>query len=142
MPEVGIQRHGLVGVVEMRRPPHNHLGDGVVGELAAAFEDLDADPDCRAILLCAEGRSFCAGADFSGRRPEAANFAGGRDDYGAPAHGRVDDVGAGSLYHEALRLFAIGTPVIAPVHGAAIGGVSGSHWSRTCVSPAEKRGGR
>lgn len=122
MPEVGIQRHGLVGVVEMRRPPHNHLGDGVVGELAAAFEDLDADPDCRAILLCAEGRSFCAGADFSGRRPEAANFAGGRDDYGAPAHGRVDDVGAGSLYHEALRLFAIGTPVIAAVHGAAIGG--------------------
>jgi enoyl-CoA hydratase/carnithine racemase len=73
VPEVGIQRYGLVGVVEMRRPPHNHLGDGVVGELAAAFEGLDADPDCRAIVLCAEGRSFCAGADFSGRRPEAAS---------------------------------------------------------------------
>ena len=33
---------------------------------------LDADPRCRAILLCSEGKHFCAGADLSG---SAANDA-------------------------------------------------------------------
>jgi enoyl-CoA hydratase/carnithine racemase len=68
-------------------------------------------------VLAAEGKSFCAGADFSGQRPAADTFAGG--DGGGGGGG---DIGAGSLYHEALRLFAIATPVVAAVHGPAIGG--------------------
>jgi enoyl-CoA hydratase/carnithine racemase len=111
VPSVGVEREGLVGVVELRRPPHNFFDAGLIGGIATAFEELDADPDCRAIVLAAEGRSFCAGADFSGQRPDAGSFSGG-DGSG----------GAGSLYHEALRLFAIATPVVAAVHGAAIGG--------------------
>lgn len=106
---VGVEREGLVGVVELRRPPHNFFDAGLIGEIGKAFEALDADPDCRAIVLAAEGRSFCAGADFSGQRPDAGSFSSG-------------GIGAGSLYHEALRLFAIATPVVAAVHGAAIGG--------------------
>jgi len=110
-----VQHEGQVGVVELRRPPHNFFDAGLIGEIAAAFEALDADPDCRAIVLAAEGRSFCAGADFSGRRPDAESFAGGGDGGGG-------GIGAGSLYHEALRLFAIATPVVAAVHGPAVGG--------------------
>ena len=136
--EIQIQRHGLVAVVEMQHPPHNYLVDGVVSDLASAFEELDADPDCRAIVLAAEGKSFCAGANFSGRRPDATTFAGRpADDNAATAAGRIGDVGAGSLYHEALRLFAINTPVIAAVHGAAIGGGLGltlvADFRVTCV---------
>ena len=106
---VGVEQEGLVGVVELRRPPHNFFDAGLIGEIGSAFEALDADPGCRAIVLAAEGRSFCAGADFSGQRPDAGSSSS-------------EGIDAGSLYHEALRLFAIATPVVAAVHGAAIGG--------------------
>lgn len=110
MAGVTLKHEGLVGLLELRRPPHNFFDAGLIGEIGSAFEELDADPGCRAIVLAAEGRSFCAGADFSGQRPDAGSFASG------------GGIGAGSLYHEALRLFAIATPVVAAVHGAAIGG--------------------
>ncbi|HEY9556987.1 MAG TPA: enoyl-CoA hydratase-related protein [Acidimicrobiales bacterium] len=92
MAGVEVEHEGLVGVVELRRPPHNFFDAGLIGEIATAFEALDADPDCRAIVLAAEGRSFCAGADFSGQRPAAGSFSGGGDGPGS--------IGAGSLYHE------------------------------------------
>lgn len=111
---IEMAHEGLVGVVELRRPPHNFFDAGLIGEIATAFEVLDADLDCRAIVLAAEGRSFCAGADFSGQRPDADIFSGGGEETGSTS--------AGSLYHEALRLFAIATPVVAAVHGPAIGG--------------------
>lgn len=110
MGDITMEQEGLVGVVELRRPPHNFFDAGLIGEIGSAFEELDADPGCRAIVLAAEGRSFCAGADFSGQRPDAGSS------------GRGEGIDAGSLYHEALRLFAIATPVVAAVHGAAIGG--------------------
>ena len=66
------------------------------------FDELAAG-DCRAIVLCSEGRHFCAGADFSG---------GGRT---GPSDGP-------HLYDVAVRLFAQPLPVVAAVQGAAIGG--------------------
>jgi enoyl-CoA hydratase/carnithine racemase len=113
---VHVEHEGLVGLVELQRPPHNFFDAGMISKVASAFEALDADPDCRAIVLAAEGRSFCAGADFSGQRPDAGSFAGGG------RNAEAGGIGAGALYHEALRLFAIGTPVVAAVHGPAIGG--------------------
>jgi enoyl-CoA hydratase/carnithine racemase len=101
--DVTVERIEHVAVVEMRRPPHNFFDQQLVADIADAMEELDGDIDCRAIVLAAEGRSFCAGADFSGARQSS----------------KVD---GGSLYHEALRLFAISTPVVAAVHGSAIGG--------------------
>jgi len=114
MTGVQVEREGAVALVELRRPPHNFFDATLISELATAAEDLDADPHCRAIVLAAEGRSFCAGADFSGQAPAAGSFASGGSGAGS--------VGAGSLYHEALRLFAIATPIVAAVHGPAIGG--------------------
>lgn len=114
MAGVAVEHEGLVGVVELRRPPHNFFDAELIGEIAEAFEEMDADPDCRAIVLAAEGSSFCAGADFSaGRRPAADRFADGGDQ---------DVGGAANIYHQGLRLFAIGTPVVAAVHGPAVGG--------------------
>ena len=106
------ERHGDISVdigpdhvatVELHRPPANYFDVALIRSLAEAYEDLDADPRCRAIVLCAEGKHFCAGADFTG-----ASNAGPTD--------------PGDLYTEAVRLFATSTPVVAAVRGAAIGG--------------------
>jgi 2-(1,2-epoxy-1,2-dihydrophenyl)acetyl-CoA isomerase len=91
-----------VARVELHRPPNNFFDTALIASLADVFEKLDQSA-CRAIVLCAEGKHFCAGANFSG---------GGR--------GERDD--ARDLYREAVRLFATKTPVVAAVQGAAIGG--------------------
>jgi 2-(1,2-epoxy-1,2-dihydrophenyl)acetyl-CoA isomerase len=93
----------FVATVELHRPPDNYFDRELIGALADAYQALDADPGCRAIVLCAEGKHFCAGA----------NLASGSDGPGG---------GPGSLYREAIRLFQAATPVVAAVHGAAIGG--------------------
>ena len=95
-----------VATVEYHRPPENYFDQTLIGHLADAFEALDAETGCRALVLCSEGRHFCAGAQFGG---------GGRGrDAGEPT-GR-------HLYEEAVRLFATRKPVVAAVQGAAIGG--------------------
>ena len=105
MSDVAVTKQGHVGIAELRRPPHNYFDIPLIRDLAAAFEAFDADPDCRCILLAAEGRNFCAGADFS-----------------APARATVGDRQGGHLYQQAVRLFRCATPVVAAVQGAAVGG--------------------
>jgi len=108
--EIGVSLDGHVATVEMRRPPHNFFDAALVAEIGRAFEELDADPQCRAIVFAAEGRSFCAGADFSSRGEGGTGSQGTRT-----AAGR-------HLYKEAIRLFRNQKPVVAAVQGAAVGG--------------------
>jgi enoyl-CoA hydratase/carnithine racemase len=97
-----------VAVVEICRPPHNFFDVKLIGDIAAAFEALDKIPDCRAIVLAAQGKSFCAGANFGGN--DASADAGKRD------------ASTALLYREAVRLFRTGKPIVAAIHGPAIGG--------------------
>ena len=98
---VSIEQHGEhVGVVCLHRPPNNFFDTALVREVADAYEELDGTGWCRAVVLAAEGKHFCAGLDF------AANA--GQD---------IEE-----LYRQALRLFAAPLPVVAAVQGAAIGG--------------------
>src|SRR5437762_258582 len=108
--EIGVSLDGLVATVEIRRAPHNFFDSALIAEIGEAFERLDADPACRTIVLAAEGRSFCAGADFSkrldtGTVQEAARSGAGRH-----------------LYKEAIRLFRTKKPIVGAIHGAAVGG--------------------
>ena len=96
-----------VAVVEVRRPPNNFFDAHLIGQIAAAFDELDSRPDARAIVLAAAGKHFCAGADFAGQS-DAAEV--------------TPDEGARALYAAAARLFANELPVVAAVQGAAIGG--------------------
>jgi enoyl-CoA hydratase/carnithine racemase len=106
-PDVDIGLDGAVATVEIRRPPHNFFDIPLVQHLADAFEALEADRRCRAIVLAAQGTAFCAGANFATRdaTPEQRS-----------------PRGLNPIYAEALRLFACNKPVVAAVHGAAIGG--------------------
>jgi enoyl-CoA hydratase/carnithine racemase len=93
----------FVATVELHRPPANYFNVALIRSIAEAYEDLDADDRCRAIVLCSEGKHFCAGADFTG-----ASDAGPTE--------------PGEVYVEAARLFETSKPVVAAVQGAAIGG--------------------
>src|SRR3984893_17133778 len=110
MSDIGVSQDGYVATVEMRRPPHNFFDSELIAEIGEAFERLDADPGCRAIVFAAEGRSFCAGADFSKRMDTGTVAEAARS--GAGRH----------LYKEAIRLFRTQKPIVGAVHGAAVGG--------------------
>lgn len=108
---------GNVGLVEMRDPPHNFLSVEQVKAVADVLETFQADTAVSAVVLAAQGRSFCAGANFGG------------DDGGA--RDRPDE-----LYAQAARLCEITIPVVAAVQGPAIGGGLGfamtAHFRITC----------
>ena len=110
--DVAVERVDHVGVVELRRPPHNFVDPAVLGDLADAVDALDGDPACRAIVVAADGKSFCAGANFAAAADAEASS------------GDVPDfrTGARRFYDQALRLFAATTPMVAAVHGPAVGG--------------------
>jgi enoyl-CoA hydratase/carnithine racemase len=105
MSDVCISREGHVGIAEIRRPPHNYFDVALIRELADAFETFDRDPQIRSVLLAAEGKNFCAGANFAN-----------------PVRDTVGQAGGGHLYREAVRLFRCMKPVVATVQGAAVGG--------------------
>ena len=108
-PDLGVEIKDFVATVEIRRPPHNFFDVDLINQIADTYAELDADDACRAILLCAEGKNFCAGANF-----------------GAADAGKVKDASGGDLpnelYRQAVRIFRSETPVVAAVQGAAIGG--------------------
>jgi enoyl-CoA hydratase/carnithine racemase len=104
--DVRVSHEGHVALVEICRPPHNFFDFDLVKDMADALEVLENDANCRAIVLCAQGTAFCAGADFSrGNR------------FVADSPRRVNP-----LYGEAARMFSCPKPIVAAVHGPAIGG--------------------
>src|SRR4051794_30399942 len=109
--ELGVELADHVATVEIRRPPHNFFDLALIHALGEAFEALDADPACRAIVLASQGKSFCAGANFG-------------DGSALDADGQANARPAGTthLYVEALRLFRTAKPIVGAIHGPAIGG--------------------
>ena len=58
-----------VATVQLRRLPNNFFDVAMIRRIADLYDTLAAESDVRAIVLCASGKHFCAGADFSaGRR--------------------------------------------------------------------------
>ena len=111
--ELGVEIADYVATVEIRRPPHNFFDLELIRQLASTFEKLDDDPDCRAIVLAAQGKSFCAGANFG----DGSSLT---EDGRIP--GRSGDSATEHLYLEAVRLFRTRTPVVGAIHGPAVGG--------------------
>ncbi|HXN12252.1 MAG TPA: enoyl-CoA hydratase/isomerase family protein [Candidatus Acidoferrales bacterium] len=106
--DVSVTLDGNVAQLEIHRPPHNFFDFALIRDLANAFEALDETPECRALMLCSEGKSFCAGANFANRDAQSGE---------APAR-----TGENPLYVEGVRLFRCRKPVVAAIQGAAIGG--------------------
>jgi enoyl-CoA hydratase/carnithine racemase len=112
MSDIGIEKTGHVALVEIRRPPNNFFDIPLIKDIAGAFESFDEDSNIRAIVLAAQGKAFCAGANFG-------------DGWTLDAQGRRSNEpgpGVAPLYIEGNRLFRTKKPIIAAVHGAAVGG--------------------
>jgi enoyl-CoA hydratase/carnithine racemase len=104
---VTVSIDGDIGVVMLRRPPHNLLTEPVLRQLADAVDSLAGR--ARAGVIGSEGRSFCAGADF--RSTDAPD----------PTEGGGFEKQTGAFYTQAARIFESSVPLVAAVQGAAIG---------------------
>jgi enoyl-CoA hydratase/carnithine racemase len=102
----------FVATVEVHRPPNNFIDVALAAALADAYERLDDDPACRAIVLCSEGKHFCAGAAL-----------------GANAADPEGELQAGSVYRQAVRMFSCGVPVVAAFRGPR----SAAVWGWRCL---------
>lgn len=100
--EIQLLRDGHVAHIVLARAPHNHVDVDFMARLSGVLRGLDADEQCRAVVLSSGVSAFCAGADFG-----TAATGGERD----PA----------AFYAQALKLFQNRKPIVAAIEGAAVG---------------------
>jgi enoyl-CoA hydratase/carnithine racemase len=112
-PDLSVALEDHIATVEIQRPPHNFFDVALIRALADTYLALDREPDCRVIILQADGKNFCAGANLGGGGGLQSTTSAGA------VRGRE---GSGHLYQEAVRVFEAETPVVAAVQGAAVGG--------------------
>ncbi len=98
---VRTQLHGKVLLVTVDNPPVNALGAAVRRGLADAMERAEGDAAIAAVLIVGAGKSFIAGADIR--------------EFGLPPQPPL-------LTDVCKRIEASKKPVIAAIHGAALGG--------------------
>lgn len=101
---VRYSRAGGIGRLVIDRPPVNVLDIATLDALHAALAEAASDPGLKVLALSGAGRAFCAGVDVADHTAD-----------------RVERML--HLFHGAVRvLMAFEAPVVALVHGAALGG--------------------
>lgn len=115
MATVRVQVQGNVHVITLDRPERlNAITAELLVDLVAALRSADADPSARAVVLTGAGRAFCAGDDLQEIDEQAAD-----------AQRYVE------LLQDVTReILGCRLPVIAAVHGWAVGG--GFEWVLNC----------
>lgn len=97
----GLTKQGYIGVITIDNPPVNALGLGVRKGILSCLEEASKDDDIKAIVLTCAGRTFIAGADIS--------------EFDKP----MEEPG---LLAPLDALESSSKPVIAAIHGTALGG--------------------
>lgn len=103
-----VTKEGNAAFIKMERPPANALSSDMIKELDHHLEELADDKSIRAILLYGEGRFFSAGADIK----EFTEVQSGEEFSELASNGQ--------RVFEKIESFS--KPVIAAIHGAALGG--------------------
>ncbi len=62
--DIGVETRGHIGIIELQKPPMNFFDAVLIQQIANALDEFDGNVDIRASVLCAQGKAFCAGADF------------------------------------------------------------------------------
>src|SRR3954451_1931461 len=100
---ISTRKHGDVLIVLSNNPPVNALGAAVRHGLVAAIEQAEAADSVKAIVITCEGQTFFAGADVS--------------EFGTPKAFEQP-----MLPQVVDRIEACAKPVVAAIHGTALGG--------------------
>ncbi|MCU1805362.1 enoyl-CoA hydratase [Cytobacillus firmus] len=98
----------FVATITIERPPANALSSGVLKELSAVLDEVEDNSEVRVILIHGEGRFFSAGADIK----EFTTIESGVDFSSLATYGQ-------NLFE---RMEKFPKPIIAAIHGAALGG--------------------
>src|SRR5580700_2793292 len=101
MTPVTLVQHAEIAVILSDNPPVNALGTGVRAGLLHALNRAIADPATRAIVIACVGKTFFAGADIT--------------EFGKPKQPPV-------LQDVIAAIEAAPKPVVATIHGTALGG--------------------
>src|SRR5215510_1925796 len=112
MLRIEINKH-VASVVLDRPDIHNAFNDELAQRITEAFTDLGQRDEVRVIVLRANGKSFCAGADLNWMQRMAAF---------SYEENLADARAAGQMF---LAIAKCPKPVIARVHGGALGGGAG-----------------
>ena len=100
---IRVEHRDAVAVVTLDDPDRrNVLSEGLIGELVAAFDQLEDDDEVGAVVLAATPPAFCAGADLG----DLASVDGDR---------------LRAIYEGFLRVARSPLPTVAAVAGAAVG---------------------
>ena len=111
------ERRGAVAFISLNRPEKlNAQNRAMTQELLSALRRAEADPGVTSIILGGEGRAFCAGHDLS-----EATLPSTLEEH-------IADVEV--LQEITATIVKMGKPVIAAVHGYAIG--AGCEWAMNC----------
>ncbi|MFY4774663.1 enoyl-CoA hydratase [Metabacillus sp. RGM 3146] len=108
MSVLNVKKEDFVAFVKLENPPANALGNKVLKELSQLLDELQQDKEVRVILIRGEGRFFSAGADIKEftQMPDSSGFS--------------ELAKLGQRLFERIETFE--KPVIAAIHGAALGG--------------------
>lgn len=98
----------MVATIKINRPPANALSSGLISELSAVLDEIEPNEKIRVVLIHGEGRFFSAGADI-----KEFTAVKSKDDFaklGTNGQNLFD------------RMENFPKPIIAAIHGAALGG--------------------
>jgi len=110
-PHALIERRGHVLILTLNRPhARNALSGPMMALMRLAWDEADADPEIRVVILTGAGGAFCAGADLKAMTAShpGDSFAGGKLDL--------------SVIDALLKGRRLTKPLIAAVEGPAIAG--------------------
>jgi enoyl-CoA hydratase len=105
---LALKKEQNIAYISLSSPPANALSSSFISEISEALDSFQHDDEVKAIIIHGEGRFFSAGADIK----EFTTIENGRDFSELGSYGqRVFD-----------RLEKFPKPIIAAIHGAALGG--------------------
>lgn len=116
------QTDNRVATITLNRPEHfNAIAHGMPGEIRAAVEKAEADPDVHVIVVRGAGPGFCGGYDLKHYAERKGAINGSQD---MPWDPTLDFAGMWRNTQDFMSLWRSQKPTIACVHGAAVAGGS------------------
>jgi len=116
-----VESNGGVVEVRLNRPEkRNAVDSDIMSGLLAAIEQITADKSARVVVLSGEGKGFCAGLDMASFGDMVSGDL--TADSAASAYDDLSPSGANRVQQLGWAWQELGIPVIAAIHGGAMGG--------------------